>query len=198
MDDEPWPELVNEGFSHVGIVVESLDRFRSSWGRLMGATDWRIAEPSDTGHHVQLWGKDLERPSASRIGFTRVGGLPIEVIEPHGPDSASGWWLREHGPGVSHLAFWVNDLASVLASVSGVVRVAYGPGSVPVTALVSAPIPRCDLPWSFLAPVDGDGAVLLELLDVKFAAGYREAFGDHVFFPGQAESAARGGLGHLT
>lgn len=52
------------------------------------------------------------------VVFLECGGVPIELIQPIDPDSATNTvarFLKARGPGLHHLAFFVDDAAAALA-----------------------------------------------------------------------------------
>ena len=55
-----------------------------------------------------------------QIGQTRLAMLPvgetyIELLEGHGPESGVSKWMAEHGPGLFHICFEVEDIDGALA-----------------------------------------------------------------------------------
>ncbi|HEY8414464.1 MAG TPA: VOC family protein [Thermaerobacter sp.] len=87
---------------HVAIIVRDLDEALASYERLLGLRADRI---EDYG------------PGALRIAFIPVGETQIELIQPLREDHPNSHWLREHGEGIQHLAFRVDDLEEAIAFV---------------------------------------------------------------------------------
>ena len=87
-------------FSHIGILVRDLaaatERFRTSLGA-------RLVE---TGHLAD---------SNTDVAVLELGGLHLELLSSSQPDSKVGRLLREHGDGVHHLSFEVDDIRRRLA-----------------------------------------------------------------------------------
>jgi methylmalonyl-CoA/ethylmalonyl-CoA epimerase len=85
--------------NHLGVIVDDLDR------ALAGFRD--------------LLGLPLERTEVYRgaleIAFLPCGDTQIELIHPRDPEDAAAAYLRDHGPGIQHLALEVDDLEASLA-----------------------------------------------------------------------------------
>jgi catechol 2,3-dioxygenase-like lactoylglutathione lyase family enzyme len=187
------------GFSHIGFVVRSVEEFRATWGTLLGIDDWLVRDTAQTAGLVQLHGELIERPSASRVAFARIGGTAIELIEPVTGRSRAAEWLRTHGAGLQHVAMWVNDLPAELARLDGDAEVSYSPAALhpalaarPVAATVTgadAPLPRPPF-WAYVEPLASEVNWTLELLDARFAAAYREFYGDYPYYPGDLPGSA--------
>lgn len=179
------------GFSHIGFVVPSLREFRGTWGALLGIDDWQEMEVELPAGRVQLCGERVMVPTASVIGFARFGGTAIEVIEPRHDDTAAARWLRDHGPGIQHIAVWVQNLPAELAKISGDYAVTYSPASLiaeladrPASAMVAVEPSTRPAFWAYVEPIAATAGWNLELLDANFERTFRESYGNYVFYPG--------------
>ncbi len=84
--------------NHLGIIVEDLDdAVRSFTGNLGLRLD-----------HVEPYGDELE------IAFLPCGETLVELIKPLTPSGSNAEYLKEHGPGIQHAAFEVDDLEAAL------------------------------------------------------------------------------------
>jgi len=85
--------------NHLGVLVDDLE------GALAGFRD--------------LLGLPLERTEtyadALDIAFLPCGDTQVELIRPRPGEERNAAWLREHGPGIQHVAFEVDDLPATLA-----------------------------------------------------------------------------------
>ena len=181
-------------FSHIGIVTPSVEEFRQRWSATLGIEEWVQRDVPQPPGRAQLLGDRIDEPSSNRIAFTRVAGLPVELIEPLEGRTSAARWLQAHGPGIQHVGFWVDDLGGQLNGLGSDVHVTYSPASLvstladhPVSALLppdSAAVVRPPF-WSYLqlAPVGREGWEL-ELLDAEFEGAYREYYGDFAYYPG--------------
>jgi catechol 2,3-dioxygenase-like lactoylglutathione lyase family enzyme len=175
------------GLSHVGFAVQSIDEFRDTWGALLGITDWLVRDLPQSAETLQLRGQ-VQPAAFSRAAFARLAGTAIELVEPHTGSTRTSAWLAERGPGIHHLAFWVEDLSAAVAALGAQVEVSYSPIGVRpgLAALTSGAPPDQLLPEAFWAYTEHTGARVpwcLELLDVRGADTIRAAFGDYLLYP---------------
>ena len=92
------------GVHHVGIAVDDLDEAIGRYVALFGATVDQRERVDDQG---------VEAASL------QVGGSRVELLAPLGPDTPVGRFLQTRGPGMHHVAFEVDDVASELARLEG-------------------------------------------------------------------------------
>ena len=85
---------------HLGIAVDDLDAAILVYADLFGAT---------LEHRERVEDQGVEAASL------RVGDSRIELLQPLGPETPVGKFLAKRGPGMHHVAFEVEDLASELA-----------------------------------------------------------------------------------
>lgn len=103
--------------NHLGVIVDDLDAaieaFRGKLGLTLSKTE--------------VYAGVLD------IAFMPCGETQIELIQPRESDDPAAEYLREHGPGIQHVAFEVDDLESTLAELAergvGVVGEAPRPGA---------------------------------------------------------------------
>jgi methylmalonyl-CoA epimerase len=84
---------------HVGVAVDDLDQSTQVWTALLGAA---------VEHRETLEDQGVEAVSL------RAGSGRIELLAPLGPDTPVGRFLAKRGPGMHHVAFEVEDVASEL------------------------------------------------------------------------------------
>jgi catechol 2,3-dioxygenase-like lactoylglutathione lyase family enzyme len=177
------------GLSHVGLAVPSIDEFRQTWGAVLGITDWLVRDLPQPDGGLQLHG-EVQPAAFSRAAFARLADTAIELVEPHTGNTRTSAWLAEHGPGIHHLAFWVDDLPAALAALGDTVEVTYSPVGVRpgVAVLTTSPVGEHAVPPGFWAYTEATAARVpwcLELLDVRYADTVRAAFGDYLCYPGE-------------
>jgi len=80
---------------HVGIAVPSLEGARALYERLEGVQGSPVEELPDQGVRVLFIGS-------------------VELLEPMGADTPVGRFLERRGPGIHHVAWAVQDLATAL------------------------------------------------------------------------------------
>ncbi|HLM50510.1 MAG TPA: VOC family protein [Solirubrobacteraceae bacterium] len=123
--------------NHLGVLVDDLD------GALAGFRDKLGLELRKT----EEYGGELD------IAFLPCGDTQVELIRPQGDGGEVAEWIREHGPGIQHVAFEVDDLEATLAELR----------ERGVQPLGEAPRPGADdTIIAFLAP-EAFGGILVEL-----------------------------------
>jgi methylmalonyl-CoA/ethylmalonyl-CoA epimerase len=87
------------GVHHVGFAVTDLDSAVETYGRLFGAT---------------LEHRDAVAEQGVEAASVLVGASRVELLVPTGVDTPVGRFLAKRGPGMHHVAYEVDDVASVL------------------------------------------------------------------------------------
>ncbi|WP_433377912.1 VOC family protein [Streptosporangium sp. CA-115845] len=183
------------GLCHIGFAVHSIEEFRRTWGALLGIEDWLVRDVDHPDGLLQLHGEILG-PSSSRVAFARLADTAIELVEPHRGRTRTSAWLEERGPGIHHLAFWVDDLDRAVAALGDGTEVSYSPAGrrpdtmSPMTAVVRgrgamplAPTSTGPGFWAYTESRDAQVPWCLELLDARSTDVVRAAFGDHLVYP---------------
>jgi methylmalonyl-CoA/ethylmalonyl-CoA epimerase len=91
------------GIHHVGIAVADLDEAVRTYERLFGGRLEHRARVEDQG---------VEAASV------RVGESRVELLAALGEDTPVGKFIAQRGPGMHHLAYEVDDVASALADLA--------------------------------------------------------------------------------
>lgn len=91
------------GIHHVGVAVADLDEAVRTYERLFGG---RLE------HRARVEAQGVEAASI-RIGESRV-----ELLAALGDDTPVGKFIAKRGPGMHHLAYEVDDVASALADLA--------------------------------------------------------------------------------
>jgi len=81
---------------HIGIVVQDLASGYAFWRDTLGLSVTREAEVKDQGVKAAL---------------LACGSIEIELLEPTGPESAVGRFLKSSGEGLHHLCFESDDVS---------------------------------------------------------------------------------------
>ena len=125
--------------NHLGIIVEDLDEAVRSFTEHLGLTL----------DHIEPYGDELE------IAFLPCGDTLVELIEPRTQAGSNADYLKEHGPGIQHVAFEVGDLEAALSELA----------ERGVKPLGDAPIPGAgSTRIAFLEP-QAFGGILVELCE---------------------------------
>jgi methylmalonyl-CoA/ethylmalonyl-CoA epimerase len=88
--------------NHLGVIVEDLDEAVRSFTEHLGLTL----------DHTEPYGDELE------IAFLPCGETLVELIEPRTEAGSNADYLKEHGPGIQHVAFEVDDLEAALSELA--------------------------------------------------------------------------------
>lgn len=88
--------------NHLGVIVSDLDDATRSFTEHLGLSL----------DHVEQYGDELD------IAFLPCGETLVELIQPRTDQGSNADYLREHGPGIQHVAFEVDDLDATLAELS--------------------------------------------------------------------------------
>ena len=97
---------------HIGIVVKDLTATAEILERTIGL---KLAE-------IENYQDIL------KVGFMPVGDVDVELLEPTTAEGLNAEFLRDHGEGVHHLAFKVDDLDQAVAhAVAQGAKVILGP-----------------------------------------------------------------------
>lgn len=129
----------------IGIVVRDADAVMKSWTALFGIGPWSYRE---------MGGKDAKgRDFKVKLAFASLGGVQLELIQPVEGRIFHSAFLEQHGEGLHHLGFYVDDVdaeaanlvkqgATILNTMPG--RFAYmgtgGPGGV-IFEVIKRPSP---------------------------------------------------------
>jgi methylmalonyl-CoA/ethylmalonyl-CoA epimerase len=95
-------------FYHIGVAVHDIDRGierLTALGMSAGSV-FELLVPS------VYRGKKTE--AGVRAVFAPLGGIAIELVEPTGGESSIATFLREHGEGVQHFGYRVDDLPATI------------------------------------------------------------------------------------
>jgi methylmalonyl-CoA/ethylmalonyl-CoA epimerase len=125
--------------NHLGIIVEDLEEAVRSFTERLGLTL----------DHIEPYGDELE------IAFLPCGDTLVELIEPRTEAGSNADYLKQHGPGIQHVAFEVEDLEAALSELA----------ERGVKPLGDAPMPGAgDTRIAFLEP-QAFGGILVELCE---------------------------------
>lgn len=124
---------------HLGVIVDNLDQ------AVQGFTE-RLGLKLD---HIEQYGDELD------IAFLPCGDTLVELIQPRTNEGSNAEYLQEHGPGIQHVAFEVDDLDASLAELD----------ERGVKPLGNAPMPGAGgMRIAFLEP-EAFGGILVELCE---------------------------------
>jgi methylmalonyl-CoA/ethylmalonyl-CoA epimerase len=124
---------------HLGVIVGDLDEAVQSFTEHLGLEL----------DHTERYGDELD------IAFLPCGETLVELIMPRTEEGSNADHLRQHGPGIQHVAFEVDDLDVALEELS----------ERGVNPLGEAPVPGAGgMRIAFLDP-ESFGGILVELCE---------------------------------
>jgi len=86
----------------IGIVVRDADKVIESWSSMFGIGPWRSEE---------MGGTDAKgRPWKAKMVFANLGTVQLELIQVVEGRLFHSRFLEEHGEGIHHLGFYVDDV----------------------------------------------------------------------------------------
>ncbi len=104
MPDKP----IFTGILQVAVVVKDCDAAVRTYADKYGIGPWTIYDFNpDTVQNMILHGE--RQDYAMRLALCDVGGVQFELIEPQDDKSIYAAFLKEHGEGLHHLAFGVEN-----------------------------------------------------------------------------------------
>ena len=96
--------------SQIGVVVEDLDRVASFLESSFALGPFRVEEVEAPN----VWDRGREKHIKARLGFAMMGPVELELIHIVEGDSVHLEFLRQHGEGLHHLGFRVEDFEEKL------------------------------------------------------------------------------------
>ena len=104
--------------AQIALVVNDIERSRGAWADVLGMP---LPEVSVTAPREETDARYRGEPTEARakLAFFQMENITIELIEPVGEPSTWHDFLREHGEGVHHIAFRVEDGAETIARLDG-------------------------------------------------------------------------------
>jgi methylmalonyl-CoA/ethylmalonyl-CoA epimerase len=108
--DELKRQLELPEVSQIGVVVEDLDRVASFLESSFGLGPFRVEEVEAPN----VWDRGQEKHIKARLGFAMMGQVELELIHIVEGDSVHLEFLRQHGEGIHHLGFRVEDFEAKL------------------------------------------------------------------------------------
>ena len=98
-----------KGINQVAIAVKDLEQVAKNYWNILGIGPWAIYDwegPLVYGRKYRgqkAWGRE-------RIALVQVGGVQLELVQPVEGPSVYADWIEEHGEGLHHMNFLVDDV----------------------------------------------------------------------------------------
>ena len=95
-------------FLQIGIMVEDIEATIKRYEEQYGIGPWNLID-FGPGMFPQMLVDGKPGMLETRNAFCKVYGFELELIQPVTQDSPHAKWLREHGPGIHHIAVVTRD-----------------------------------------------------------------------------------------
>lgn len=102
-------------FLHVGMVVRDIEQQMQSLSELWSLGEWSTLEYGAEGEQIVQG-----TPFNLKVAVNSVGPVAVELLQPvASPDSIWQQYLDQHGEGLHHLAYRVDDLQQSISELEG-------------------------------------------------------------------------------
>ena len=114
------PKQVFKSCVQVGCVVADIDRSMDALTKIFGigpfrCIDWPPAGREDMNRQYHGRSADF----TARMAFAEIGAIELELIQPVSGESVWADFLREHGGGIHHIRYNVDDPESLMEYLAG-------------------------------------------------------------------------------
>ena len=112
------PKLKCSAITQIAIAVEDLEQVAKNYWDILGIGPWAIYNwEAPLVYDRKYHGKTIE--CREKIALVQVGNVELELVQPLDGTSLYRDWLDEHGEGLHHLQFLVDDLAETSRILEG-------------------------------------------------------------------------------
>ncbi len=113
--EQPYRDPGLKTVIQVAIVCKDIDATSSRWAALLGVPRPKIAT-TRPGHEVKVRYRGRTSEGQAKLAFIPMGQVVLEFIQPVGQDTSWKEFLDQHGEGVQHLGFQVENLDKTAAA----------------------------------------------------------------------------------
>jgi len=99
----------------VAIVTKDIETSAKRWAAVLGMEVPKIST-TRPGQEVKVQFRGKPSTGQAKLAFFKLGQMVVELIEPVGKDTSWKLFLDQHGEGVQHLGFQVQDLNRAIAN----------------------------------------------------------------------------------
>lgn len=103
------PKEIFKNPIQIGVLVEDLDSYLEKLERIFGIGPFRIADYPPQGEPVEREYHGKKGNFKAKFCFYHLGNIELELIQPLEGDSIWEDFIKEHGPGIHHIKFEVDD-----------------------------------------------------------------------------------------
>lgn len=103
---------------HLGIVVHDVDEAIRTYGDAFGVDQWRVRDIPALGARSH-WHGEPQPDVGLKFAYSATAQPFLELVQPLGEAEWSATQhLREHGEGIYHVGYWVDDIVGVIERAS--------------------------------------------------------------------------------
>ena len=115
MNDRFDPERAFKDFVQVGVVVRDVKASAKTLEDVFGIGPFRFFDwPSADRKNLKRSYREKFEGFCAKMAFTEIGSIELELIQPTEGRSAWADFLAEHGPGIHHIRFNVEQYEPVV------------------------------------------------------------------------------------
>lgn len=117
MEQPATEPLVKVGpIAHIGLVVEDCHKAMAFYSRVFGIEFGVDDYDMSTARFFNVEGKPAK--ARFRAAFGQAGSVAIELVQVLEGETPHTKFLREHGEGLQHLCFQVDDMETTMAALN--------------------------------------------------------------------------------
>lgn len=119
-DTGPLPNDRFRDVVQIGVVVKDLDKSIQALGDIFGIGPFRTIDWPPAGRtDIEKFYYGQPADFTARMAFTELGPVELELIQPVSGRSIWADFLDQHGEGIHHIRFNLEDLEPVLEYLAG-------------------------------------------------------------------------------
>lgn len=102
--------IENKEMTQVGIIVDDIEQASQAWANFLGLEEVPGVSVAKGHESRPTTFRGNPSNSSAKLAFFQLPNLTIELIEPLEGPSTWREFLEEHGPGIHHIAFNVDNM----------------------------------------------------------------------------------------
>jgi methylmalonyl-CoA/ethylmalonyl-CoA epimerase len=114
------PKEMFSKFVQIGVVVADLDKAITNLSEIFGIGPFRVIDwPPEDRTDIKKYYYGEPGNFKARLAFAELGQIELEIVEPLEGESIWSDFLRDHGGGIHHIRFNVDDVKPVQNYLAG-------------------------------------------------------------------------------
>ena len=113
-ESAPTPKELFNRFVQIGVVVADIEKSMHYLEEVFGIGPWRVIDWPPAGRtDIKKFYHGEPGDFTARMAFAEMGSVELELIQPKEGKSIWADFLRDHGGGIHHIRFNVDELEPV-------------------------------------------------------------------------------------